>query len=53
MAAETLALDSRGIEKKFGYTYAVRSVTLQVTRGEFVVLFGRNGAPAFLKVPRH
>jgi len=52
MAAETLALDSRGIEKKFGYSFAVRNVTLQLKRGEFVVLFGSNGAgkTTFLKV---
>ena len=41
---ETLALDSKGIEKKFGYAFAVRNVSLQVRRGEFVALFGSNGA---------
>jgi heme exporter protein A len=49
---ETLALDSKEIEKKFGYSQAVRNVSLQVRRGEFVVLFGSNGAgkTTFLKV---
>jgi len=52
MAPETLALDSKEIGKKFGYSYAVRNVSLQVRRGEFVVLFGSNGAgkTTFLKV---
>jgi heme exporter protein A len=49
---ETLALDSKEIEKKFGYSFAVRNVTLRVQRGEFVVLFGSNGAgkTTFLKM---
>ena len=52
MAPETLALDSKEIGKKFGYSFAVRSVNLQVRRGEFVALFGSNGAgkTTFLKV---
>jgi len=50
--AETLALDSKEIGKKFGYSHAVRNVSLQVRRGEFVVLFGSNGAgkTTFLKI---
>ena len=49
---ETLALDSKEIEKKFGYSFAVRNVTLRVRRGESVVLFGSNGAgkTTFLKM---
>ena len=52
MQPETLALDSQNIQKKFGYAYAVRDVTLQLRRREFVVLFGSNGAgkTTFLKV---
>jgi heme ABC exporter ATP-binding subunit CcmA len=49
---ETLALDSKEIEKKFGYSFAVRNVSLRVGRGESVVLFGSNGAgkTTFLKM---
>ena len=52
MQPEPLALDSREIAKQFGFTYAVRNVSMQVKRGEFVVLFGSNGAgkTTFLKV---
>jgi heme exporter protein A len=52
MQSSTFALDSRNIEKKFGYAYAVRDVSLQLKRGEFVALFGSNGAgkTTFLKV---
>ena len=52
MQTETPALDSRKIEKRFGYAFAVRNVSLQFQRGEFVVLFGSNGAgkTTFLRV---
>src|SRR3970040_834696 len=44
MQPETLALDSKEIGKQFGFTYAIRNINLQVRRGEFVALFGSNGA---------
>jgi heme exporter protein A len=46
------ALLSRGIEKKYGYAFAVRNLDLEVHRGEFIALFGRNGAgkTTFLKI---
>lgn len=52
MQPETLALDSKEIGKQFGFTYAIRNINLQVRRGEFVALFGSNGAgkTTFLKV---
>jgi len=51
-SSDGLALDSSGIEKRFGYSIAVKNISLQVRRGEFVALFGRNGAgkTTFLKI---
>lgn len=48
----TLALESQDIRKTFGHFTALGGVTLAVQRGEFVALFGRNGAgkTTFLKV---
>jgi heme exporter protein A len=48
----TLALESHDIQKKFGHFTALGGVTLQIPRGEFVTLFGRNGAgkTTFLKI---
>jgi heme exporter protein A len=48
----TLALESEDIRKTFGHFTALGGVTLTVPRGEFVALFGRNGAgkTTFLKV---
>ncbi|HEY2379553.1 MAG TPA: heme ABC exporter ATP-binding protein CcmA [Terriglobia bacterium] len=48
----TLALESQDIRKTFGHFTALGGVTLTVRRGEFVALFGRNGAgkTTFLKV---
>lgn len=46
------ALESEDIRKTFGHFTALAGVTLQVRRGEFLALFGRNGAgkTTFLKV---
>lgn len=48
----TLALQSEDIRKTFGHFTALGGVSLTVKRGEFVALFGRNGAgkTTFLKV---
>lgn len=48
----TLALDAQDIQKKFGHFTALGGVTLQIPQGEFVTLFGRNGAgkTTFLKI---
>ena len=47
-----LALQSDDIRKTFGSFTALAGITIQVRRGEFVALFGRNGAgkTTFLKV---
>jgi heme exporter protein A len=47
-----LALESQDIQKKFGHFTALSGVTIQIPRGEFVTLFGRNGAgkTTFLKI---
>ena len=47
-----LALESQDIQKKFGHFSALGGVTVQIPRGEFVTLFGRNGAgkTTFLKI---
>ena len=46
------ALESEDIRKTFGQFTALAGVTLAVERGEFVALFGRNGAgkTTFLKI---
>ena len=46
------ALESQDIRKTFGHFTALGGITLGVKRGEFVALFGRNGAgkTTFLKV---
>src|SRR6059036_910908 len=48
----TLALESEDIRKTFGHFTALAGVTLSVPRGEFLALFGRNGAgkTTFLKI---
>ena len=48
----TLALQSEDIRKTFGHFTALGGVSLTVKRGEFVALFGRNGAgkTTYLKV---
>src|SRR5437868_8077175 len=47
-----LALQSENIQKSFGSFVALAGVTMAVQRGEFVTLFGRNGAgkTTFLKI---
>ena len=47
-----LALDSEDIQKKFGHFTALGGISMQIPRGEFVTLFGRNGAgkTTFLKI---
>jgi len=49
---ETFALESEDIRKTFGHFTALGGVTLNVKRGEFLTLFGRNGAgkTTFLKI---
>ena len=44
MTEAPLALACRGLTKRFGRVTALRSVTLSITTGECVALFGRNGA---------
>src|SRR5437773_7137042 len=46
------ALESDDIRKTFGHFTALAGVTLNVERGEFLALFGRNGAgkTTFLKI---
>jgi heme exporter protein A len=47
-----LALESKDIQKKFGHFTALGGVSIKIPRGEFVTLFGRNGAgkTTFLKI---
>jgi heme exporter protein A len=48
----TLALESEDIRKTFGHFTALGGITLSVPHGEFLTLFGRNGAgkTTFLKI---
>src|SRR5437763_2635129 len=50
--AVSFALESEDIRKTFGHFTALGGVTLRVKRGEFLALFGRNGAgkTTFLKI---
>jgi heme exporter protein A len=50
--AETFALQADDVRKTFGHFTALSGVTINVARGEFLALFGRNGAgkTTFLKV---
>jgi heme exporter protein A len=47
-----LALEAVDIQKQFGHFTALAGITMQVDRGEFIALFGRNGAgkTTFLKI---
>src|SRR5438874_3180955 len=49
---DTFALESEDIRKTFGHFTALAGVTLTVKRGEFLAVFGRNGAgkTTFLKI---
>jgi len=49
---QTFALQSEDIRKTFGHFTALAGVTLNVERGEFLALFGRNaaGKTTFLKI---
>jgi heme exporter protein A len=51
-ADHTAALESHDIRKTFGHFTALAGVTMTLKRGEFLALFGRNGAgkTTFLKV---
>jgi ABC-2 type transport system ATP-binding protein len=44
MTATSLALDVRGVHKRYPAVHAVRGIDLQVQRGEFFGLLGPNGA---------
>ena len=46
------ALESEDIRKTFGHFTALAGITIAIERGEFVALFGRNGAgkTTFLKI---
>src|SRR6185369_7754036 len=46
------ALEAEDIRKTFGHFTALAGITLRVQRGEFLALFGRNGAgkTTFLKI---
>ena len=52
MADQDLALQATEIRKTFGHNAALVDFSLHVRRGEFVTLFGRNGAgkTTFLKI---
>ena len=52
MPNSVLALESDDIRKTFGHFTALNGVSLTVKRGEFVTLFGRNGAgkTTYLKI---
>ena len=50
-AADTI-LETEALSKQFGRLYALRSVNMSVAGGEFVTIFGRNGAgkTTFLRI---
>jgi heme ABC exporter ATP-binding subunit CcmA len=47
-----LALQADDIQKQFGHFTALAGITMEVRRGEFIALFGRNGAgkTTFMKI---
>lgn len=52
MSTPALALQSEDVRKTFGSFTALAGITMNVRKGEFVALFGRNGAgkTTFLKI---
>lgn len=52
MGETSIALEAEDIRKTFGHFTALAGITLTIPRGEFLALFGRNGAgkTTFLKI---
>lgn len=52
MSPGSSIIDTSGLGKRFGRLYALRSITLSVESGEFITIFGRNGAgkTTFLRI---
>lgn len=52
MGPNTSIIDTSGLGKRFGRLFALRTITLSVQAGEFITIFGRNGAgkTTFLRI---